>query len=92
MTALSTCERSEQMIALSTCERSEQADRAVIFVTRCLQSTFVGVLIVLLNDDCFVLFLQVEIKLKKLEGIRWEKLEGDPAMPNVKQIPSLFII
>lgn len=34
----------------------------------------------------YFLYFQIEIKLKKSEGIRWDKLEGVPANEGVKQI------
>ncbi|CAH1953479.1 unnamed protein product [Acanthoscelides obtectus] len=31
---------------------------------------------------------KIEIKLKKAEGLRWEKLEGDPIAENIKAVPA----
>ena len=35
----------------------------------------------------YSIFIQIEIKLKKLDGLRWETLEGDASkLPTVKTI------
>ncbi|VEN62143.1 unnamed protein product [Callosobruchus maculatus] len=41
------------------------------------------------DQSCYKLTpSKIEIKLKKAEGLRWEKLEGDPETENIKSIPA----
>lgn len=47
-----------------------------------------GSVCIWINLSCF---LQVEIKMKKPEAVRWEKLEGQGDSPKLKQFtPGLF--
>lgn len=41
---------------------------------------------------CLSFVNKIEIKLKKLEGIRWEKLEGNPDAVTAKPIPTSNLI